>query len=114
MIAASWDRNSFVEIEVCMKPRVVGYWVTTEIVTAAVLSGGAAQLVHLRANVHGMRTVTIQLYFLTILGAWKVLEAIALLAPGLPRLKEWAYAAIFFEMTGLDMRRSQIALDEGV
>jgi hypothetical protein len=26
--------------------------------------------------------------------------AIALLAPGFPRLKEWAYAGIFFNMTG--------------
>ena len=39
-------------------------------------------------------------YFITILGFWKVLGAIALLAPRFPRLKEWAYAGIFFEMTG--------------
>lgn len=34
------------------------------------------------------------------LGAWKLLGAIALLVPGLTRLKEWAYAGIFFNMTG--------------
>jgi hypothetical protein len=35
-----------------------------------------------------------------ILGVWKVLGTIALLVPGFPRLKEWAYAGIFFNMTG--------------
>jgi uncharacterized membrane protein YphA (DoxX/SURF4 family) len=40
------------------------------------------------------------LYFIMILGVWKVLGTIALLVPGFPRLKEWAYAGIFFNMTG--------------
>lgn len=39
-------------------------------------------------------------YFLTILGIWKVLGTIAILVPGFPRLKECAYAGIFFGMTG--------------
>jgi len=37
---------------------------------------------------------------MTILGVWKVLGSVALLAPRFPRLKEWAYAGIFFNMTG--------------
>ena len=40
------------------------------------------------------------LYFMLILGVWKVLGTIALLVPGFSRLKEWAYAGIFFNMTG--------------
>ena len=40
------------------------------------------------------------LYFFAILGIWKVLGAIAILVPGFPRLKEWAYAGIFFDLTG--------------
>jgi len=39
-------------------------------------------------------------YLLDILGIWKLLGASAVLAPGLPRLKEWAYAGILFELTG--------------
>ena len=39
-------------------------------------------------------------YILTILGVWKTLGAIVIVVPGLPRLKEWAYAGIFFELTG--------------
>jgi hypothetical protein len=47
-----------------------------------------------------MRALGYPVYFLTILGVWKVLSAPALLAPRLPRLKEWAYAGIFFDLTG--------------
>ncbi len=39
-------------------------------------------------------------YLLNILGFWKVLGAVAVLVPGLPRLKEWAYAGFFFDLTG--------------
>jgi hypothetical protein len=40
------------------------------------------------------------LYFFHILGFWKTLGAIAILVPRFPRLKEWAYAGIFFDLTG--------------
>ena len=39
-------------------------------------------------------------YFVTILGTWKLLGGFAILAPRLPRLKEWAYAGIAFDLTG--------------
>jgi hypothetical protein len=39
-------------------------------------------------------------YFVTILGMWKVLGGLAILAPRLARLKEWAYAGIAFDLTG--------------
>jgi hypothetical protein len=39
-------------------------------------------------------------YFITLIGMWKLLGAIAVLVPRLPRLKEWAYAGMFFNMTG--------------
>jgi hypothetical protein len=40
------------------------------------------------------------MYFFGILGFWKVLGAITILVPRFPRLKEWAYAGIFFDLTG--------------
>src|SRR4051812_24610173 len=39
-------------------------------------------------------------YFLVILGIWKLLGAIALVVPRFPRLKEWAYAGVLFDLTG--------------
>jgi hypothetical protein len=39
-------------------------------------------------------------YFSVILGVWKLLGEVALLVPRFPRLKEWVYAGMFFNMTG--------------
>ena len=39
-------------------------------------------------------------YFLTILGVWKILGVVAVLIPKFPLLKEWAYAGFFFAMSG--------------
>ena len=39
-------------------------------------------------------------YFAVLLGVWKVLGGLAILAPRLPRLKEWAYAGMFFDLSG--------------
>jgi len=51
-------------------------------------------------------------YFARILGAWKVLGVLALLAPALPRLKEWAYAGFFFNLTGAAL--SHLAVGDGI
>jgi len=38
-------------------------------------------------------------YFASILGFWKLLGGVALLVPGMPVLKEWAYAGVCFDLT---------------
>ena len=83
-----------------MKPKVIGYWVVTAFLLFNVLAGAIAELIQRKDNVEGMILLGYPLYFMMILGVWKVLGTIALLMPGFPRLKEWAYAGIFFNMTG--------------
>jgi uncharacterized membrane protein YphA (DoxX/SURF4 family) len=83
-----------------MSARVIGYWVTTGLLVFAVLSGGVAELARVPGNIEGILALGYPLYFVTIIGFWKVLGSIALLVPRFPRLKEWAYAGIFFNMTG--------------
>lgn len=39
-------------------------------------------------------------YMLPFLGVAKLMGIIALLVPGFPRIKEWAYAGLFFDLTG--------------
>jgi len=39
-------------------------------------------------------------YLATILGTAKLIAAVIVLAPGLPRLKEWAYAGVLINMIG--------------
>lgn len=84
-----------------MKAKTIGYWTATILVAFPIGSGGIAQLAHLQQNVDGfVHVLGYPLYFMTILGVWKVLGAIAILVPRFPRLKEWAYAGIFFDLTG--------------
>ena len=84
-----------------MKAKSIAYWITTILVAFAIGSGGAAQLARLPQNVDGfVRVLHYPLYFVTILGFWKVAGAIVILAPGFARLKEWAHAGILFDLTG--------------
>src|SRR5260221_13001736 len=78
----------------------IAYWSPTVLVAFS-MSGGVAQLARVPGVVDGfVRVLGYPPYFVTILGFWKVLGAIAILVPRFPRLKEWAYAGIFFDLTG--------------
>jgi hypothetical protein len=83
-----------------MKAKNISYWTTT-ILLAFFMSGGATQIIQFKNNPHGVvPQLGCPMYFFAIIGAWKVLGAIAILVPRFPRLKEWAYAGIFFDLTG--------------
>jgi uncharacterized membrane protein YphA (DoxX/SURF4 family) len=83
-----------------MKWKSISYWVITGMVAFFIGSGGVAELARVPGNIEGLVHLGYPAYFATIIGFWKVLGAIAILTPGFPRLKEWAYAGIFFNMTG--------------
>ena len=83
-----------------MRWRSAGYWVATVLVAIELGLGGIWDIQRLPM----VRDLVIHLgypsYFLVLLGTWKVLGAVALLAPRRPLLKEWAYAGAFFTYTG--------------
>jgi uncharacterized membrane protein YphA (DoxX/SURF4 family) len=81
-----------------MKAKKIGYWTSTVIVALLLLSGGVAQ-VTLR-NAEGFKLLGYPVYFMVLLGVWKLLGGVALLAPRFPRVKEWAYAGIFIDFSG--------------
>lgn len=83
-----------------MNARSAGYWTTTTLVALSFLSGGAAYLAHAEVPLRGMAELGYPAYFVALLGGWKVLGGLALLAPRCPLLKEWAYAGIAFDLTG--------------
>lgn len=84
-----------------MRAKSIAYWIMTALVAFFIGGGGLAQIWQYRANPHGVvPELGYPMYFFLILGIWKALGAIAILAPGFPRLKEWAYAGIFFDLTG--------------
>jgi hypothetical protein len=84
-----------------MNTKTIAYWTATGLVAFFIGGGGASQIWQFRVNPHGIvPELQYPMYFFAILGFWKVLGAIAILAPRFPRLKEWAYAGIFFDVTG--------------
>ena len=65
------------------------------------VSTGIVQLIKLKEEVDKTNLhLGYPVYFLTIIGTWKILGSIAILLPKLRLVKEWAYAGFFFLMTG--------------
>ena len=77
------------------------YWFTTLWLALGMTATGIVQFMRSEEQ---NELVTVQLgypvYLLTILGTWKLLGVVAVLAPKFPLVKEWAYAGFFFAMSG--------------
>lgn len=89
-----------------MKYKII-YWISTLWLALGMLSTGLVQLLRVESEgavappgVYGIKYLGYPVYFLTVLGVWKILGVLAVLVPKLPLLKEWAYAGFFFVMTG--------------
>ncbi len=83
------------------KTKSIVYWTMTILVAFPIGSGGIAQMAQYRANPHGVvPELGYPMYFFAILGFWKLFGALTILVPRYPLLKEWAYAGIFFDLTG--------------
>jgi uncharacterized membrane protein YphA (DoxX/SURF4 family) len=91
--------------------RTIAYWAATLLIAAEFGVGGVMDTLHLPP----FFAISLQLgypaYFGIILGVWKVLGAIVVLAPRLPRAKEWAYAGMIINLTGAVA--STLAMGEG-
>lgn len=82
------------------KRNMIVYWISTAWLSLGMLSTGWVQLLHVEEEVKTILDLGYPVYFLTILGIWKILGVIALFIPKFPLLKEWAYAGFFFAMSG--------------
>ena len=76
------------------------YWIATIWLALGMLSTGIVQLLKVKEEVDMMTHLGYPLYFLTILGIWKMLGVVTVLIPKFPLIKEWAYAGFFFAMSG--------------
>jgi len=77
------------------------YWGSTIWLALGMLSSGIVQLLRVEEEIEFITTgLGYPVYFLTILGVWKILGIVALFIPKYPLLKEWAYAGFFFAMSG--------------
>ena len=79
------------------------YWISTLWLALGMLSTGLVQLFRGKTGAGGVDMIKhlgYPVYFLTILGVWKILGVAAVLTPKFPLVKEWAYAGFFFAMSG--------------
>lgn len=76
------------------------YWLATALLAFGMLGSGLAQIFQAKDMIALIIPLGYPLYFLYIIGTWKILAVIAILVPRFKLVKEWAYAGLFFVMTG--------------
>src|SRR5687767_12045027 len=82
------------------KGRIIGYWATTGII-ALVFGWGGVLDIMTGPDVAAILThLGYPLYMGKLIGVFKVVATVAVLIPGTPRLKEWAYAGIAVDLIG--------------
>jgi hypothetical protein len=91
--------------------RVVAYWVATLWLCVGMLASAVLQLIKMPEVLHNFGRLGYPRYLLVLLGVWKILGVIVLIAPRMPLLKEWAYAGFFFVASGALF--SHIAIGDG-
>jgi DoxX-like family len=75
------------------------YWIPTLYVALTSLVAGTTAILHAPPLYEEMLRLGYPPHFATLLGVWKILGVVALLAPGLPLAKEWAYAGFFIDFS---------------
>ena len=93
--------------------RKIAYWVATTLTAFVMIAGGVTDLARPSFLLEGMTKLGYPAYFLLILGVWKVLGGVVVLTPGLPTLKEWAYAGMIFDLTGASLSHAAIGKPAG-
>jgi hypothetical protein len=86
--------------EAVMDKRQVGYWAAVGLFSAVYFASGVADVFRLGPVPATLAHLGYPVYVASILGPWKIAAVVALLAPAMPRVKEWAYAGIVFDLTG--------------
>lgn len=76
------------------------YWIATIWLALGMFSTGMVQLFNVKEETDFIIALGYPVYFLTLLGIWKILGVVAVLIPKFPLLKEWVYAGFFFAMSG--------------
>lgn len=83
-----------------MNKQTIGYWTSTGFLTLALTFSGLGALSKQQFLIDAMTNLGFPLYVMKILGSSYILATIAIIIPKQPRIKEWAYAGVFFAMSG--------------
>lgn len=94
--------------EVHMKKQTA-YKVATGIAVLAVTPGAIGNIVQPEQLVEVAGLLGVPLALMTLVGIWKVCAIIAMVVPKFPMLTEWAYAGLFFDLTGAAFLHAAVA-----
>ena len=75
-------------------------WIFTGLLVAFTLLTSVSQIFSAKSSEQVMVILRMPLYLLPFLGVAKLLAVIAILIPGYPKIKEWAYAGLMFDFIG--------------
>jgi DoxX-like family len=76
------------------------YWIFTGLLAALMVFGSIPDIMSVPDAVALFNHLGYPTYLLPFLGIAKLLGVVAILTPGFPRVKEWAYAGFVFDLTG--------------
>jgi hypothetical protein len=76
------------------------YWIVTGLLAAFAMLAGIPDLLSVPQAVELFQRLGYPLYLLPFLGVAKLLGVAGILAPGFPRVREWAYAGLAIDFTG--------------
>lgn len=83
-----------------MKKTNTIYWISTIVFAALMIMSAVPDVLKLPDALKFMAMLGYPLYFTVFIGWAKILGSIAILVPGFPRIKEWAYAGLAFDLIG--------------
>jgi uncharacterized membrane protein len=83
-----------------MKKLNILYWTFTGLFALVMLMSGIQNALVTQQSIEVFKSLGYPEYIIPFIGVAKVLGSIAILVPGLRTLKEWAYAGLFFDLTG--------------
>lgn len=82
-----------------MKKTKIIYWIFTIIFAGFMLFSSIPDILRAPSAIELVSThLCYPPYFLVFIGVAKLLGAIAILVPGFPRIKEWAYAGLTYDL----------------
>lgn len=83
-----------------MKGTKLVYWIFTGLFAFVMLGSAIPDVMMADLAKQGFKEIEMPAYLLPFVGIAKILGVIAILVPGYPRIKEWAYAGLTFDLIG--------------
>ncbi|HOY06833.1 MAG TPA: DoxX family protein [Saprospiraceae bacterium] len=83
-----------------MKKTKILYWISTVLFAGLMIFSSIPDVMMEPETVKFITRLGYPEYFIFFIGVAKLLGCIAILVPGFPKIREWAYAGLFFDLIG--------------